>query len=105
VLDPSIVTLPARAAAEGSVDPGALAPVVGAAALGVAFAPGLLQAPIAMIDAKASAARRFEPEIDTKVSPLGRARARVSAALGRGDCCSLRDEGSGDAFNEGFVAR
>jgi hypothetical protein len=50
-----------------------------------------------MIDAKASAERRFEPEIDTKVSPLGRARAR--------GCCSLRNEGSGDAFNERFVPR
>jgi hypothetical protein len=77
VLDPSTVTVPLRGAVDGSVDAG----VDGAVdapddAEGLAVAP-LLHAPIAMTDANASAARRFEPELVTgRTSTLVRARAR-----------------------------
>jgi hypothetical protein len=88
--------VPETAAAGGSLDvagdePERVEPV----GLAVVLVPGPLQAPIAMIEAKASAARRFEPEFVTRNTPLGRARARVAL--------SLRLERSAEAFNKRFV--
>jgi hypothetical protein len=71
------VISPVSASADGVTDAGAGADAgFDAAPPGEAVAPELLQAPNAITDAKASAARRFEPEIVTRISPLGRARAR-----------------------------
>jgi hypothetical protein len=96
--EPEMLTSPVSAAADVASDPGAGADApVEAAVLGAALVPGLLQALNATTAANASAPRRFEPEIVTKALLSDRARAR--------DCCSLRNQRSRGAFNEGFVAR